>query len=221
MIVTVTRSKYQVGCGRGYGIDVPNLEFKLNFILDKDRSTWPEPIDTRSIEEIDAGVPVPEPYKRELHEGDVFLLDGTLFGIDHDRLVQIISETGPLAFQRIFDSIIAPEIEFMCFEDEDNTYTWDDDLQELPENLEVYTPKYEWMKIWHENFWTDRNLRQDPIIRVGITDNIFGETRYLYLTKWKLYYSTLDFDESDIKYYLYHVMCYFYSEVGRETPKNK
>ena len=147
-------------------------------------------------------------------------MDGTLFGIDHDRLVQIISETGPLAFQSIFDSIITPEIDFMYLEDEDNTYSWDDDLTELPENLIKYTPKYEWMKIWHENFWTDRNLRQFPIIRVGITDKVFEETRYLYLTKWMAYYSGEDFEESEISYYFRHVMCYFYSEVGRIKPKN-
>lgn len=220
MIVQVTGNKYNVGCGRGYGIEVPNLEFKLNCILDPNKSTWPNPVDTRSQEEIDAGVPGPEVVK-ELHEGDIFLLDGTLFAIDHDKLVQVISETGPLAFQRIFDSIISPEIDFLCLEDEDNSYSWDDELLELPENLTEYTPPYEWMKIWHENFWEGRNLRQEPIIRVGVTDEIFEETRYLYLTRWKLYYSTQDFDTTQIPYYLRHVMCYFYSEVGRIEPKNK
>ena len=219
MIIQVTGNKYQVGCGRGYGIEIPNLEFKLNCILDIHRSTWPKPIDTRSQEEIDAGVPGPDSYPQELHEGDIFLLDGTLFGIDHDRLVQIVSETGPLAFQRIVDSIIGPEIDFMYLEDTDNSYSWDDDLLELPENLTEYTPPYDWMKIWHENFWTDRNLRQEPIIRVEVTDEALGMTRTLYLTRWKLYYSQEDFEESEIPYYLRHVMCYFYSEVGRVIPK--
>ena len=41
MIVDVTGSKYDVGCYRGYGIEVPNLVFKLNLIVDKKRSTWP------------------------------------------------------------------------------------------------------------------------------------------------------------------------------------
>lgn len=211
MIVEVTGNKYKVGCGRGYGIDVPNLEFKLNYILDKDRSTWPKPKDNRSQEEIDAGIPGPEVIK-ELKEGDIFLLDGTLFAIDHDRLVQVVSETGPLAFQRIFDTIISPEIDFSCLEDDYNTYSWDDDLRELPDGLTEYTPPYEWMKIWHENFWADRNLRENPVIRVGVTDL---ETRYVYMTKWKLYYSQEDFDESEIPYYLHNIMCYFYSEVGR------
>lgn len=219
MIVQVTGNKYNVGCGKGYGINIPNLEFKLNCILDPDRSTWPEPVDNRSQEEIDAGVPGPSEIDKELHEGDIFILDGTVFAIDHDRLVQVVSETGPLAFQRIFDSIISPEIDFMCLEDEDNTYSWDDDLLELPEDLIEFTPKYEWMRIWHENFWEGRNLRQEPIIRVGITDKILKETRYFYLTKWKLYYSSSEFDENEVQYYLRHIMCYFYSEVGRVKPK--
>lgn len=206
MIVQVTNSKYNVGCGRGYGIDIPNLEFKLNCILDKKRSKWPGD----DKENPDAGESGPE---RELHEGDIFLLDGTLFAIDHDRLVQVISETGPNAFQRIYDSIISPELDLLCFEDEDNNYSWDDDLKELPENLMEFTPKYELMKIWHEKFWTDRNLREHPIIRVTISDVVFNEPRYIYLTDWKLYYSKTDFDESEIPFYLHHIMCYFYSEV--------
>lgn len=222
MIVTVSGNKYQVGCGRGYGIEVPSLEFKLNYILDADRSTWPTPVDTRTQEEKDAGVPGPEPYPRELKEGDIFLLDGTLFAIDHDRLVQVVSETGPLAFQRIFDSIISTEIEFSYYENLGGDYSWDDDLLRLPEdeNLKDYVPKYEWMKIWHENFWTDRNLRQEPIIRVTVTDSLLGLKRPLYFTRWLVRYDPNLFDVSELEFQVKQIMCWFYSEIGRAIPKN-
>lgn len=215
MIVQVTESKYNVGSSRGYGIEVPDLEFKLNAILDTTRSTWPDPKDNRTQEEIDSGIPAPPPLPRELHEGDVFLFDGTVFAIDHDRLVQVVSETGPLAFQRVFDNLISPEIEFSYFEDDENDYSWDDELLELPEGLEEYIPKYEWMVIWHQNFWEGRNLRKEPVIRVGVTNNLFGITRYIYLTEWKLWYSKDDFDDIEIPYFLRQIMCWFYSEIGR------
>ena len=105
MVIEVTGNKYNVGCGRGYGVDIPNLTLKLNLIVDRDRSTWPTPVDKRTQEEKDAGVPGPSP-KTEIEEGDVFVLDGTVFAVDHDRLVQVVSETGALAFQRIYDRFI-------------------------------------------------------------------------------------------------------------------
>lgn len=209
MIIQVTGTKYRVGCNRGYGINIPNLEFKLNLIIDKKRSTWP---DSRTKEEIDAGVPGPV---KEIKEGDTFLFEGTILAVDHDRLVQVISETGPLAFQRIYDSYIKPEIEFSEFEDDDNNYSWDDDLKELPQNLEEYTPSYNWMKIWHDNFCKDRNLRKDYIIRVKITDILLGLSRFVYMREWKIYYSKEDFDNTEIEYYLKKIMSYFYSEVER------
>ena len=45
MVIEVTGNKYNVGCGRGYGVDIPNLALKLNLIIDKDRSKWPTPED--------------------------------------------------------------------------------------------------------------------------------------------------------------------------------
>ena len=61
MVIEVTGNKYNVGCGRGYGVDIPNLTLKLNLIVDRDRSTWPTPVDKRTQEEKDAGVPGPSP----------------------------------------------------------------------------------------------------------------------------------------------------------------
>lgn len=221
MIIEKTSSKFQVGCGRGYGVNIPNLVLKLNLIIDKDRSTWPTPPDTRTDEEKEAGVELPEPI-REIEEGDVFVLDGTVFGVDHDRLVQVVSETGVLAFDRIYKEIIGPEIEFSYFEDEDNEYSWEE-LEKLPDDkiLTEYVPPYEWMKIWRENFVKDRNLRPDYTIQVTIKDFLLGFTREIYLKSTKAYYEDSQFSEDELKWYLQKIMCWFYSEIGRIKPEIK
>ena len=216
MVIEVTKSKYNVGCGRGYlSVDIPNLALKLNMIIDKDRSTWPEPEDTRTEEEKNSGVPAPAP-KREIEEGDVFILNGTIFAVDHDRLVQIISETGNFAFKRIYEEIIKPEIEFCYFDDDDNEYAWKE-LDELPDPHEFteYTPPYSWMKIWKENFVTDRNLRPDYTIKVDITDVMINYTRSFYMKPHRIYYKDSEFSEDELKFYLHKTLCWFYSEVGR------
>lgn len=215
MIIEVTNSKYKIGCGKGYGIDIPNLTLKLNLIIDKDRSTWPTPPDTRTDEEKENGVKLPEPTK-ELQEGDVFILDGTVFAVDHDKLVQVISETGAYAINRIYEEIIKPEIEFSYFEDEDNEYSWEE-LEKLPDDevLSEYVPPYNWMKIWRENFVKDRNLRPDYTIKVTIKDRLLGFSREIYMKKSKVCYSDSLFSQDELKYYLYKTLCWFYSEIGR------
>ena len=221
MIIEVTNSKYKVGCGRGYGIDIPNLTLKLNLIIDKDRSTWPTPPDTRTDEEKENGVKLPEPTK-ELQEGDVFILDGTVFAVDHDKLVQVISETGAYAINRIYEEIIKPEIEFSYFEDEDNEYSWEE-LEKLPDDevLSEYVPPYNWMKIWRENFVKDRNLRPDYTIKVTIKDRLLGFSREIYMKKSKVCYSDSHFSQDELKYYLYKTLCWFYSEIGRVKAEIK
>ena len=203
MRIELTTNKYNVGCGRGYGINIPNLTLKLNLIIDKDRSIWPD-------------------ENKEVKEGDVFLLDGTIFAIDHDRLVQIVSETGIYAFKRVYEEIIKPELDFCYFEDDDNEYSWDE-LKELPENIELqeYTPQFEWMKIWRENFVQDRNLRPDYTIKVEIKDLMIGMVREIYMKSSKVYYLEDQFSEEELKYYLHKVLCWFYSEVGRVKLEKK
>lgn len=203
MRIELTTNKYNVGCGRGYGINIPNLTLKLNLIIDKDRSIWPD-------------------ENKEVKEGDVFLLDGTIFAIDHDRLVQIVSETGIYAFKRVYEEIIKPELDFCYFEDDDNEYSWDE-LKELPEDIELqeYTPQFEWMKIWRENFVQDRNLRPDYTIKVEIKDLMIGMVREIYMKSSKVYYLEDQFSEEELKYYLHKVLCWFYSEVGRVKLEKK
>lgn len=220
MIITKTTSKYRVGSNRGYGIDVPNLAFKLNLIVDKERSTWPAPEDTRTEEERDSGVPLPEPVK-EIEEGDVFELGGTVFAVDKDRLVQVVSETGPLAFQRIYNEIIEPELELSYFEDSDHTYSWEE-VDSLPQDLQQFSPEYKYMKVWEDNFVTDRNLRPRYTIKVTMTDNLLGLSQILYITKdYKISYSEDDFTEEAIEYYYKRVLSWFYFKVGRVPVTKK
>lgn len=204
MIIELTESKYNVGSGRGYGIDIPNLTLKLNLIIDRDRSKWPSE----------------KEETHEIKEGDVFLLDGTVFAVDHNRLVQVVSETGVYAFKRVYNEIIKPELDFCYFEDEDNEYSWEE-VKELPGDIEFleYTPQYEWMKIWRENFVQDRNFRLDYTVKVEIKDSILGFTREFYMKSSKVYYQGDQFSEEELKYYLYKALCWFYSEVGRVKPK--
>ena len=214
MVITVTQSKYQVGCGRGYGIEIPNLVLKLNLIVDKDRSEWPKPTDTRTQEEIDSGVPEPV-VKTELEEGDVFELEGTVFAIDHDRLVQIVSETGGLAIKRIYEETIKPELEFSYFDDEENDYSWEEVDSIQPEFSDEYSMPYSWMKVWKDNFVKDRNLRPKYIIKVTITDSILGFKREIYITPSKVLYSGNQFSEEEIEWYIKKVLSWFYVEIGR------
>lgn len=211
MIITKTTSKYQVGCKRGMGIEIPNLVDKLNLIIDKERSQWPtqKDLDDKVQENLDLGL------EHELKEGDVFVVDGTVLAVDHDKLVQVVSETGPLAYKRIYEEIIEPEIEFSYHDDEDNSYSWEE-LEDCPKNLKEYFPKYSWLMVWKNNFEKGRNLRPIHTIKTTITDDLFGITREVYITHdLKVFYDENQFSEEEMDFYFKNVMSYFYSEVGR------
>ena len=192
MIIEKLSSKYKVGCGRGIGIDIPDLVFKLNLIIDKKNSAWPE-----------------EDGEHELAEGDVFVIDGQVFAVDKDRLVLVISETGPKAHERILKEVIEPEFEFSCFEDPDNDYAWE--ITKETTGLTEYTPPYSWMKIWQEKFLRDQNFTKEIKIKATITDSMLGLSRSMVLSGFKIYYSEADFTEDERDYFLKKLMSWFYS----------
>lgn len=86
MIIEVIPQKYNVGCGRGQNSNyLSELPKKLNSILEKEKSKVENDF--------------------EFKPGDCFLYEGTVFAIEPDKLIQILSETGVLAVERISECI--------------------------------------------------------------------------------------------------------------------
>lgn len=173
-------------------IDIPNLEFKLNSILNKEGSTWPSNVE-----------------RRELKEGDVILVEGTLFGIGHDKLYKLITESGPLSWNRIYEEIISKELDLLNFVDEDYEYSWGK-LENLPsENLKSITPDYYLIKLIHEKFWEKHGFDENTVVMVDIVDFY---TRSLYFNGWKVYYSEEDFTEREAEFFIDKSIRYLYND---------
>lgn len=195
IINKVGYKNFRVGCGRGHGVEIPNLSFKLNLIVDKERSGWKEGDETK-----------------ELEPGDTFEVDGTVLAVDGDRLVQVVSETGPCAVDRIVREKIGPELELLDFKDEENEYSWQE-LTSLPDGLEkLENPPQALLSIWTEKFVTpDRKLNPDYTIEVSMTDVMLGLQTHVWFKPGEIYYNLEEISGEELReWYLKKIVAWFY-----------
>lgn len=171
MKIDILEQKYKVGCGRGINyIDKPGLLTKLNMIIEWPKCNFPKEFDhdeERETGEVDdEGKPITQVVhifkenrnflgdEPELQPGNCFKLDGQLIAVDGpNRLVLMVSETGGLALQRLWEEKIAPEIE-MTFNDydTDDVEMSDVDLNDIPDGLESGKVEWRYWNLWRRQF---------------------------------------------------------------------
>lgn len=200
MVIKKTKSKYRVGCGRGQNkAELPNLLYKLNLILDKKGSGLEDDV--------------------ELRDGDVFELDGTILAVDGDNLVQIVSESGPLAVKRLLDEVICPEILLSEKDISNYSFKWEE-VDSLPAEFEKVTPSYPLMRIWNKIFVENR-LSDTSYVKINLTDEI-GLDYEVYLKGYDAYIRKSDFlGNDDFALILEIILSFFYQDVERIYVETK
>jgi len=193
MKIDILSQKYKVGCERGINyIDKPGLLTKLNMIIEWPKCSFPQEFDhdeERETGEIDdEGKPIVQTVhifkenrnflgdEPELQPGNCFKLDGQLIAVDGpNRLILMVSETGGLALQRLWEEKIAPEIE-MTFNDYDidDVEMSDVDPSNIPEGLESGKIEWRYWNLWRNQFTKiEKRKKQSPTLDLdGIPEEL-------------------------------------------------
>lgn len=225
MVIEVLSQKYKCGCNRGLAkFEEPDLLSKLNIIIEWDLCKFPS-----KIEEVDGDVevdvldengnPTGEKKKEkvekevedrnflgddpELVPGNMFLLDGQVIAVDSENtLVLVLSQTGYMSLQRVWDDLIKPEIELVYNDYPVNNVTWKclDSFNE-DYNIEARIP-FKLYSQWTSHFVDGRtDLKRDQDGKLNIEcvldSDDFLFPIHLILTDHTAFVKDTEFDEED------------------------
>lgn len=225
MVIEVLAQKYKCGCNRGLAkFKEPDLLSKLNIIIEWDLCKFPS-----KTEEVDGDVevdvldengnPTGEKKKEkvekevedcnflgddpELVPGNMFLLDGQVIAVDSENtLVLVLSQTGYMSLQRVWDDLIKPEIELVYNDYPVNNVTWKclDSFNE-DYNIEARIP-FKLYSQWTSHFVDGRtDLKRDQDGKLNIEcvldSDDFLFPIHLILTDHTAFVKDVEFDEED------------------------
>ena len=225
MVIEVLAQKYKCGCNRGLAkFEEPDLLSKLNIIIEWDLCKFPS-----KVEEVDGDVevdvldengnPTGEKKKEkvekevedrnflgddpELVPGNMFLLDGQVIAVDSENtLVLVLSQTGYMSLQRVWDDLIKPEIELVYNDYPVNNVTWKclDSFNE-DYNIEARIP-FKLYSQWTSHFVDGRtDLKRDQDGKLNIEcvldSDDFLFPIHLILTDHTAFVKDVEFDEED------------------------
>ena len=225
MVIEVLAQKYKCGCNRGLAkFEEPDLLSKLNIIIEWDLCKFPS-----KTEEVDGDVevdvldengnPTGEKKKEkvekevedrnflgddpELVPGNMFLLDGQVIAVDSENtLVLVLSQTGYMSLQRVWDDLIKPEIELVYNDYPVNNVTWKclDSFNE-DYNIEARIP-FKLYSQWTSHFVdgrTDLKRNQDGKLNIEcvLDSDDFLFPIHLILTDHTAFVKDVEFDEED------------------------
>ena len=225
MVIEVLAQKYKYGCNRGLAkFEEPDLLSKLNIIIEWDLCKFPS-----KVEEVDGDVEVDvldengnptgekkkEKVKKEVEDhnflgddpelvpGNVFLLDGQVIAVDSENaLVLVLSQTGYMSLQRVWDDLIKPEIELIYNDYPVNNVTWKclDSFNE-DYNIEARIP-FKLYSQWTSHFVDGRtDLKRDQDGKLNIEcvldSDDFLFPIHLILTDHTAFVKDVEFDEED------------------------
>lgn len=217
MVIEVLDQKYRCGCNRGMAdIKKPHILTNLNAIIEWGFCKFPDKYSPDYKPEYDESGKLknpPVPGKDmtenreflgkdpELKPGNCFMFeDGQVIAVDsEDRLVLIVSETGPKALDRIWDELIQPEMDMLFYSGDVYDVNWRIVTpQDIPEEeyTEVYTPKYKYYKIWKSHFLPGRVPDGEELtLECEIVDdeNLLFPVK-VYFRNWNVVYNPEDFD---------------------------
>lgn len=194
MIITILPNKYRCGSNRGItSIEKPGLIVKLNQIINWEASKFPykpkESEDDPDIEDREFLGPDPK-----LEPGNMFIYkDGQVLACDSpDRLILVMSESGPLALQRIYDEEISLEFELKFDYWSGNVQFEKAELSDIPANFESYTIPYNLMMIFKDNFLLGRDYpRKDLCLKCTLDSDNYIMPVTLYMQDWKISYDPM------------------------------
>lgn len=225
MVIEVLAQKYKCGCNRGLAkFEEPDLLSKLNIIIEWDLCKFPS-----KTEEVDGDVevdvldengnPTGEKKKEkvekevedrnflgddpELVPGNMFLLDGQVIAVDSENtLVLVLSQTGYMSLQRVWDDLIKPEIELVYNDYPVNNVTWKclDSFNE-DYNIEARI-SFKLYSQWTSHFVDGRtDLKRDQDGKLNIEcvldSDDFLFPIHLILTDHTAFVKDVEFDEED------------------------
>ena len=227
MVITVLRDKYNCGSNRGITyIEYPNLLGKLNQIIHWHLSTFPSKLKEKP-EDPDVEDKEFLGKEPELKPGNMFVYDGQVIACDtNDRLILVISETGALALQRIYDNIITLEFD-LKFNYENPHVTFEkSDISNIPDNYEEYTVPYYLMMLFKNNFLLGRDFpRKDLCLKTVLDSDNYVLPVTIYVLDWKVKYDPILIDKEQIGDTVKELFSWFYSNYDpiimeeSETPK--
>ena len=238
MVIQVLDQKYKCGCNRGMAyIDEHNILVDLNAIIEWKFCSFPSKYISDYKPKFDdqgklENPPVPgkdviedreflgkEP---ELKPGNCFLLDGgQVIAVDSkDRLVLIVSETGPKALDRIWKDEIKPEMDMLFYSGDIENVNWKPVTpQDIPkEYTSIFTPEYKYYNIWKSYFLPGRIPGGDELtVECEIEDpeELLFPVK-VYFRSWWVLYNSEDFVEPKMaEKIISDALFWFYSNYSR------
>lgn len=155
----------------------------------------------------------------ELRPGDCFLFKGQVIAVnDNDSLVLIVSETGALALERIWEEHIEPELKLMFNTYETGEVTHEvSSVDKIPEKFEGnYSVPYYLYKIWKDKFVHGRGyLEKGLCIKATIESDITFLPVTLYLLDWSVRYNPDEVEEDQIELVTHELLSWFYEKYSR------
>lgn len=232
MIIQVLDQKYKCGCGKGMAkLEKPSLLSKLNLIIEWDLCTFPPKKEnelTKSKEktifedELDEnGQPTGKQVEKtvpeieedrdylgdppELRPGNCFLFKGQVIAVENENtLVLVVSETGYLALNRIWEETIVPELDFLYngerIDESDGINSELVDKKVLPDNFESKNLKYAYWRIWKDRSEKEiEEIKKDKLLKCELTSDDYIYPVTIYLDEWKMYYNPEELDEDMVE----------------------
>lgn len=213
MRITVLKNKYRVGSNKGImALDEPDVLFKLNQIVCWDSSLFPlKPKESENDPDIeDREFLGTNP---ELVPGSMFMVEGQVLAVENkDRLILVLSETGPLALQNLYEHEIIPEYELKFGYCGGEAEYEEKTLSDIPEKYETYIVPYDIQKIFRDNFLEGRDLsKHDLCLKVKYESDNFLLPLNLYIQDWKISYNPLEVDPEQTLDMAKEVISWFYN----------
>ncbi len=215
MRITILPNKYRIGSNRGIiALEEPGILRKLNGIICWESSLFPgKPKENKTDPYIeDREFLGPDP---ELTPGNMFIVKGgqVLAVENKDKIILVMSETGPLALKNLYDNEISLEFD-LKYNYWEGTAKWENsDPKDIPATYESYTVPYNLMITWKENFLASHQELQQ---KGGCLKVIYESDNYifpltLYIQDWTISYDPEILDPEQAPDATKEVIAWFYN----------
>ncbi len=227
MIITVLPNKYRIGSNRGITfLEEPNILAKLNQIIcwgsshfpykTKENESDPDIEDTEFLGQ-----------NPELVPGSMFIVNGgQVIAVENkDKLILILSETGPLALKNMYENEISLEFDLKFNYWGGSAVFEKKELSDIPKEYESYTVPYNLMMVFKNNFLLGRDYpRKDLCLKVTLDSDNYILPATVYIQDWKISYDPVIVDPEQAPDMAKEVIAWFYNNyepIRIELPKEK
>lgn len=216
MVITILSQKYNCGCNKGMSlIEKRSLLPKLNAIIEWDLCEFPKKIENgKEIEDREFLGKDPE-----LAPGNCFLFKGQVIAVNSvNELVLVVSETGYMALDRVWEENIKPELDmkFNTYDTEDVVWEVVEDDNLLNEFDEIYSPNYCIYNIWKEHFVEGRGFLKSGLkLKVQMKSDNYIRPIDLIFLDWKVKYKSIQLENDEVEYAVKECISWFYNKYKR------